>query len=86
MHNFDVTAVEYRDHKFIIGTDCGRILDAGFTGLNTRAGDLMSIKFKNNINGITQPSGTECLADRMHIVLHSDQIMEIRDTGVQVFD
>jgi len=26
------------------------------------------------------------LADRLHIVLHSDQIMEIRDTGVQVFD
>jgi len=86
VHNFDVSAVEYRDHKFIIGTDCERILDAGFTGLNTRAGDLMSIKFKNNSNGISSSSGTECVADRMHIVLHSDQIMEIRDTGVQVFD
>ena len=85
VHNFDVTAVEYRDRKFIIGTDCERILDAGFTGLNTRAGDLMSIKFKNNSLG-TSAGGTECVADRMHIVLHSDQIMEIRDTGVQVFD
>ena len=26
------------------------------------------------------------LADRMHIVLHSDQIVEIRSSGCQVFD
>ncbi|MFM7854649.1 MAG: hypothetical protein ACKO96_22665, partial [Flammeovirgaceae bacterium] len=46
VHNFDVSAVEYRDHKFILGTDCERVSDAGFTRLNTRAGDLMTVKFK----------------------------------------
>ena len=44
MHNFDISAIEYRDHKFVIGTDCERVLDAGFTGINTRAGDLMTVK------------------------------------------
>ena len=79
VRNFDISAVEYRDFKFILGTDCERILDARFTGLNARAGDLMTVKWKNVQSGILS-TGTECLADRMHIVLHSDQIMEIRDT------
>ncbi len=82
VHNFDILAVEHRDYKFVIGTDCEKVLDAGFTGINTRADDLLSIKFKYNTPG----PGNIHLADRMHIVLHSDQIMEIRDTGVSVFD
>jgi hypothetical protein len=80
VHNFDINATEYRDHKLVIGTDCERVLDAGFTGINTRAGDLMTVKFK------CMDNSSEVLPDRMHIILHSDQIMEIRDTGVQVFD
>ena len=80
VHNFDITPNEYRDNKFILGTDCEKVLDAGFTGLNTRAGDLMSVKFKFATNTATR------LADRIHIVLHSDQILEIRDSGCQVFD
>jgi hypothetical protein len=86
VHNFDISAVEFRDHKFVLGTDCEKVLDAGFTGINTRAGDLMTVKFKNVSPGISTSLGTECLANRLHVVLHSDQIMEIRDTGVAVFD
>ena len=82
VHNFDVTASQYRSNRFILGTDCEKVLDAGFTGLNTRAGDLMTVKFKYASKGANNAN----LADRLHIVLHSDQIMEIRDTGVQVFD
>ena len=84
MHNFDISATAYRDNKLVIGTDCEKVLDAGFTGINTRAGDVLSVKFKYSSRG--QDSGTEYLADRMHIILHSDQIMEIRDSGVAVYD
>ena len=80
VHNFDITAAEYRDFKFILGTDCEKVLDAGFTGINTRAGDLMSVSLKY------ASAETIRLADRIHIVLHSDQILEIRDSGCQVFD
>ena len=80
VHNFDISAVEYRNDKFIIGIDTEKVLEAGWTGLNTRAGDLMRIRFDLREDvPIRKP-------DRMHIVLHSDQILEIRDTGVQVFD
>ena len=82
VHNFDVSASQYRSNRFILGTDCEKVLDAGFTGLNTRAGDLMTVKIKYASKG----TANENLADRLHIVLHSDQIMEIRDTGVQDFD
>ena len=69
--------------KFIWATDCDKVWDAGFSGINTRAGDLMSIRFKFLNNGVNDQN---YLADRIHIVLHSDQIMEIRDSGVQIFD
>ena len=85
LHNFDISAREYRFNKLILGTDCEKVLDAGFTGLNTRAGDLMTVKFDMN-----KTTGTADLAlrkpDRIHIVLHSDQILEIRDSGCQVYD
>ena len=85
VHNFDISAREYRYNKLILGTDCEKVLDAGFTGLNTRAGDLMTVKFELNKTvdatdlGLRKP-------DRIHIVLHSDQILEIRDSGCQVYD
>ena len=83
VHNFDITSREYRSTKFILGTDCEKVLDAGFTGLNTRAGDLMTVKFDYKASTATLAARK---ADRIHIVLHSDQILEIRDSGCQVYD
>jgi hypothetical protein len=57
VHNFDVSAVQYRDHRFILGTDCEKVLDAGFTGINTRAGDLMTVKLKYNWRGLPAVAG-----------------------------
>ena len=80
-HNsFDITQHEYRCRKFVLGIDMEKVLGAGYTGLNTRAGDLMNIRFDQ-----TSSSNTTW-ATSMHIVLTSDQILEIRDSGVQVFD
>jgi hypothetical protein len=82
VHDFDITAVQHRHHKFGIGTDCEKDLDASFTGINTRDGDLLSIRLKCNSPG----SDHIHLADRMQIVLHSGQIMEIRATNVAIYD
>ena len=80
VHNFNINPIEFRDYKMILATDCERVLNAGFTGINTRAGDLLTVKLKYNSND------PERLADRIHIVFHSDQILEIRDSGCSVFD
>ena len=86
VHNFDISALTYRDNRFILATDCEKVLDAGFTGINTRAGDLMTVNFKFKDRGSLSNGVYSRLADRIHIVLHSDQILEIRDSGCQVFD
>ena len=36
----------YRSRKYIIGLDLEKISGAGFTSLNTKAGDLLTINFR----------------------------------------
>ena len=81
LHNFNINGVEYRDNKFIVGFDTEKVIEAGWTGMNTRSGDLLTVKMKYD-----PYCPTTRQADRIHIILHSDQILEIRDSGCQVFD
>jgi len=80
-HGVDILPLEYRSHKFIVGIDTEKILEAGFTGINTKAGDLMTVKVKHG-PGVAEYN--QC--NKIYITLHSDQILNIRDTGVEVFD
>ena len=80
-HNISPTFAQYINDHFIIGVDTEKIIEAGFTGLNTRAGDLMTVRAKG-ANGTLSAT----FASKIYIILHSDQILEIRDTGAQVFD
>jgi hypothetical protein len=80
MHNFDIDPHEYRSTKFIWATDMERVLESGFSGVNTRAGDILNITFNHN------GPDAAYYATAMQIILHSDQILEIRDGGVTVFD
>ena len=81
-HSLDITGPQYRDYKFICAIDTEKVLEAGFTGLNTRAGDLMTIR--------VQPVDSAGMGDtrptKFFTVLHTDNIMEIRDTGVSIHD
>ena len=79
-HNIDIRPYEYQTRKFIVGIDTEKVLAAGFTGLNTKAGDLMTIKVKHTT------TNTGIFADKMHIILHADMIVNIRDTGVEVLE
>ena len=82
-HSVSITPKQYRNNRFIIGCDTEKALQAGFTGLNTRQGDLLSVKVKAMDKSVLTASK---MPDTMYVVLHSDQIMEISDAGVQVFD
>ena len=80
-HNsIDIIQNEYRCRKFILGIDMEKVAEHGYTGINTRAGDLMAIRFDQ------ADSTASNWATQMNIILTSDNIMEIRDSGVQVFD
>jgi hypothetical protein len=80
LYSNSITFEEYRDTKLILAIDMERVLEAGFTGMNTRAGDILNVKFDHTD---TEPIR---YAHEMHVILHSDNIMEIRDSGVTVFD
>ena len=80
LHSFDVDSHDFRTCKFIWGTDFEKILEAGFTGMNTRSGDILNVRFDHN------DSTAANYATSMHIVLHSDNILEIRDSGIAVYD
>ena len=60
--------------------DFEKVSEHGYTGINTRAGDLMNIRFDH------ASSSASTYATEMHIVLTSDQIVEVKDSGVTVFD
>jgi len=63
-----------------VAIDTEKVLAAGFTGLNTRAGDLLTIKIKQ----LTADAASQ--ADKIQIILHADMILNIRDTGVEVME
>ena len=83
-HSIDINGRDYRSFKFIIGLDLEKVLQAGFIGINTKAGDLIVVKTKTLIAYPT--TGDKINATRQHIVLHADCILNIRDSGVEVFE
>jgi hypothetical protein len=80
-HSIDINSIEYNSYKFVIGIDTEKVLSAGFTGLNTKAGDLMTVK----LNGMPT-SDAKYPPDKMYIVMHADMIMNIRDAGVEILE
>lgn len=79
-HNVDISPQQWCNNKFIVAIDTEKVLAAGFTGLNTRAGDLLTIKVKHTTaDPLSQ-------ADKMQIILHADMVLNIRDTGVEVME
>ena len=72
-HSIDINGPDYHQLKFIIGLDLEKVLGAGFTGINTKAGDMLTINTKSD-------SSTNN-ASKMHVLLHADAIMQISDGG-----
>ena len=79
-HTIDIDFKEYLECKFILGIDTEKVLEAGFTGLNTRSGDILNIRFDSRSTRASD------YPHEMHIILHSDNILEVRDSGITIFD
>ena len=82
-HAVDLDAHQYRNNKFIVAVDMEKISEMGFTGENTMNGQLLVIKV-SALNKSTLLSAN--MPTQMNIYLNSDQIMEVKDVGVTVFD
>jgi len=78
---------QYRSFKFIVAFDCEKQANVGFSGLNTRTGDLIAVKRnylqRTNNDGVVVP-GT--VPDFIHTTLEYDAILSISDQGVTVLE
>jgi hypothetical protein len=81
IHNLDINVSQYHSHKFIMGIDIEKVLEARGTGYNTKAGDLLTVFFKHK-----QTSSPANLADEMSTVLVSENILNLSNVGVEVHD
>jgi hypothetical protein len=77
LHAIDIHGQTYRSNRFICGIDCEKMLGLAFTGQNTKNA-LMTVKL--------QTGSGDLLANRMHIVLVSQQIIDISDSGITIVD
>ena len=72
----------FRSHRYIIGLDLEKISGAGFTGMSTKAGDQLTLNFKD----CDAVGYTSSVPTRMHCALHYDCVLSIGDAGIQLLD
>ena len=81
-HSLSIDFKQYRDRQFIFAFSFEKVPDSSYTGINTRAGQQMLLRVKPanaTINSADMP-------DNIYITLLSEQILEIKDLGLKVFD
>lgn len=78
----DMVATSYSDDKFVMAIDTTKVLGASFSGYNSRAGDLLTLKLKKQGNDAVLPAGNS----KMHYALYYDSILQINDVGCTVLE
>jgi hypothetical protein len=74
-----ITEAGYRLQQFVIGVPLQTIVGQPFSSVNTRSGDLLTVKV-TGLNGDIRQAG------RIFVHMVAEQIMELRESGVQVLD
>ena len=73
---------QYRDREFIFAFSFEKVPDSSYTGINTRAGQPMLLRVKP-ANSTAHPTD---MPDNVYITMLSEQILEIKDLGLKVYD
>lgn len=82
-HSIGIKYRNYYNNKFIFAVSFEKVADSSWTGESTKAGQVMMVNCKAmNQAGIDAND----IAKTMYILLQSEQIMEIRDVGITVYD
>ena len=81
-HSLSIDFKQYRDRQFVFAFSFERVQDSSWSGINTRAGQNMLLICKPanaSINSADMP-------ENVYITLLSEQILEIKDLGLKVYD
>jgi hypothetical protein len=87
MYAINIPDREYRSTHFIVAFDCEKITNAGFSGYNTRAGDLITLKI-NKLQHINNDGRVvdNTIPEFMRTTLEYDAILTIGEAGVTVLE
>ena len=72
----------YLDHKFVLALQCEKMSGANFTGVNTRAGDLLTFRMKGANGEIAMSADTR----KLHYCMNYDVGLTINDGGVKILE
>ena len=72
----------YRDHKFVLALQCEKMSGASLTGINTRAGDLLTFRMKGANGEIAMAVETH----KLHYCMNYDAVLTINDGGVTILE
>ena len=81
-HSLSIDFRQYRDRQFVFGFSFEHVPDSSYTGINTRAGQQMLVKIKPANGSIAN----NFMPDNIYLILLSEQILEITDLGLKVYD
>jgi hypothetical protein len=73
----------YRTFKYVIGIDTEKMTGASFTGYNTKAGDLLTLKMRG-ANDKIDLDNTKTY--KLFYCLHYDAILNVGDSGVSILE
>jgi hypothetical protein len=82
-HAISIKFQNYVRNKFIFCVSFEKIQDAEWSGVNTKAGQVLMVNVKAmNETGTTSAN----IATTMYTLLQAQQILEVRDVGCTVYD
>ena len=90
LHSVGIDNKQYRSNKFIFAMSFEKVPEASWTGTNTKTGQILLIKLnavdttKDGAAGNGTTVGN--IADTMFITLMTENILELRDVGVSIYD
>ncbi len=82
LHSIGIDYKQYINNKFIFALSFEKVPQSSWTGINSKSGQILLVK----MNALDKGTITSDIASLMYITLVSEQILEIRDVGVSVYD
>ena len=90
LHSVGIDFRQYISQKFIYAMSFEKVPEASWSGINTKVGQILMIK----LNAVdTTPNGAAgngtavgSIADTLYVTLMTENILEVRDVGVSIYD
>ena len=82
LHSVGIDFDQFTSNKFIFAMSFEKMPQASWSGTNTMTGQILLIK----LAAVNTSTISGDIAQTMYITLQSENILEIRDVGVSVFE